>query len=323
MKKHCSICGTSAKHRFVLARSGKEILLWHCKQCCYDFQDHDPGKDLAANLLDGSRLKSAGLDIPTVEIDFENGLAQSRSYIKEYLEECDRNANILEIGCSWGYFLQLSRDFGSYPYGVELNAIRAGYVNERLCIPCDESLQQCELRGLKFRKIFMFYVLEYIYEPLSFVQRLINMLEVGGTLIVITPNLNDAIKDLWQNSQFQKFFYDEHAINYMTVLTVENLVARLSKEYVRIDTRQGYSFLNHLNWFLNQSPRTTGVVGGDNLLSDVLFVLQPLDTSPEWSIQRRDLAFRLGELIQQFDIEYRRTLEDALYGNQIRFQVKR
>lgn len=318
MRVSCSICGGAAQHRQITVRSGKELTLWHCAPCDFSFFAHDPRPGLAANKLDKSRLQAAGLDIPARERDFANGTAQSSRYVAEYLEATDRNANVLEIGCSWGYFLKLVRDAGARAYGVELNTLRAAYVNNDLGIPCDATLEACETRGIRFRKIFLFYVLEYVPDPVAYLRRLSDMLETGGTLIVVTPNLNDALKDLWRNEGFRRFFYDEHAVNYMTPRAVERLFARLRGLSPEIATRQGYSFVNHSNWFLTHAPRTTGVVGGDNFVSDILLQLHPEAAIEEWDSRRRVLAARLAELVRSFDVEYRRTLEREQYGNQIR-----
>jgi 2-polyprenyl-3-methyl-5-hydroxy-6-metoxy-1,4-benzoquinol methylase len=318
MRVSCSICGEPAQNRLVTVRSGKDVALWHCIPCDFDFFAHDPTAGLVANKLDESRLKAAGLDIPTLERDFENGIAQSHAHVAEYLDSADQEANILEIGCSWGYFLKLARDAGSKVYGVELNTARARYVNDMLKIPCDTNLDVCEGRGVRFRKIFLFYVLEYVPQPVSFLQRLTDMLDTDGRLVLVTPNLNDALKDLWRNEGFRRFFYDEHAVNYMTPHTVERMLARVRVRTAEVSTRQGYSFVNHLSWFLTQAPRTTGVVGGDNFVSDITAQLRRDASLTELTAEQRTLAARLADLITGLDAEYRHLLEDYRYGNQIR-----
>jgi SAM-dependent methyltransferase len=310
----CSICDSVATSRPVIVRSGKEMTLWHCTPCDFDFFAHDPTGGLAANKLDETRLKAAGLDIPTVERDFANGIAQSLPDIEEYITAADRGGNVLEIGCSWGYFLKLARDAGTQPHGVELNTVRAAYVNEHLGIPCDTSLEACEARGLRFRKIFLFYVLEYVPDPVAYLQRLVDMLEEGGSLVVVTPNLSDAIKDVWGNAAFRRFFYDEHAVNYLSQTAVERAVAKLRKREASVTARQGYSFVNHASWFLTNAPRTTGVVGGDNFVRTMLEALAAGNTA---------LGAQLAELIREFDARYRRTLEAARFGNQVRFVVRK
>ena len=67
--------------------------------------------------LDDTRLESAGISKPNLEKDFENGYLQSKDYLKEYLENEDKNSNILEIGSSWGYFLKSIGDSEVYLRG--------------------------------------------------------------------------------------------------------------------------------------------------------------------------------------------------------------
>jgi hypothetical protein len=320
---NCSICGAQASARSLKARGGTDLTLWHCAACDFDFQVHDPTDDLAADRLDDSRLKAAGLDIPARERDFANGLAQSAAYIAEYLCAADRGANVLEVGCSWGYLLQLVRDAGAAPFGVELNRVRAQYVNEELRIPCDLSLEACESRGIRFRKIFLLFVLEYVPAPLNYLQRLIDMLDEDGQLVVVTPSLSDPLKDLWRNEAFRRFFYDQHAINYLTPRAVERMAARLRKRCAMTVTRQGYSFVNHISWFLSNSPRTTGVVGGDNFVRDILALLRADTPADGRGEARRALAGQLADLVAGFDRAYRGVLEEHGYGNQIHLVITR
>jgi 2-polyprenyl-3-methyl-5-hydroxy-6-metoxy-1,4-benzoquinol methylase len=319
---NCTICGGPASSRAARVRSGKDMTLWHCTACEFDFFAHDPTQSLAANKLDESRLKAAGLDIPAVERDFENGTAQSRGYIPEYIEAADAGRNVLEIGCSWGYFLKLAADAGTRPYGVELNTVRAAYVNEKLGIPCDTSLEACEQRGLKFRKIFLFYVLEYVPDPVTYAQRLVNMLEPGGALVMVTPNLDDTLKDLWRNEAFGRFFYDEHAVNYMSARSVDRMLERVTGVKSEVATRQGYSFVNHVSWFLTNAPRTTGVVGGDNFVRGILGQLRP-ESGSAAAPRQAQIAKDLAELLERFDAEYRRLIEAGRYGNQIRIVARK
>jgi SAM-dependent methyltransferase len=301
------------------------MTLWHCDPCDFDFFAHDPTEGLIADKLDETRLLAAGLDIPTVERDFANGTRQSLPYLQEYVDESDRDRNVLEIGCSWGYFLKLLRDAGAKPYGVELNAVRTRYVNDELGIPCDGGLEACEKRGLRFKKIFMFYVIEYVPDPVRYLQRLVNLLEEGGKLVIVTPSLTDPLKDLWRNEGFRKFFYDEHAINYFSPLSTRRMLEQVKAPKSVVSTRQGYSFANHVSWYLTGAPRTTGVVGGDNFISDIVGRLRGSDETRESNPARQSAAAakHLAAMIEEFDVAYRGYLESSDLGNQIRLTVCR
>lgn len=324
MNETCAICGDTAHSRPVAVRSGKPMTLWHCSACDFDFFAHDPTPGLVADKLDQTRLMAAGLDIPTVQRDFANGSRQSMPYIEEYMDASDRDRSVLEVGCSWGYFLKLVQDAGAKPYGIELNPVRAGYVSGELGIPCDRNLDECERRGVRFKKIFMFYVLEYVPQPVGYLQRLVDLLEENGKVILITPSLRDPLKDLWKNTGFANFFYDEHAINYFSPLAVNRLIDRLRAGKSSVSTRQGYSFVNHVSWFLTGAPRTTGVVGGDNFVADIVTQLKTSPTTGAEALvnDRRDAAAaHLADMIQAFDVSYRQYLETQQLGNQIRIII--
>jgi hypothetical protein len=308
MTKLCKICNQPSAGRRIIVRSGKEMEIFHCSNCDFDFFEIDPTIGLAQNKLDESRLKAAGLDIPSIEKDFENGTIQSLPYIDQYINKEDEGNNVLEIGGSWGYFLKLLKEKGCNPYGVELNTIRAEYVNKTLSIPCFTSLEECENAGIKFKKIFLFYVLEYINEPVKYLQRLYNLLDNDGVVVIITPNLLDPLKDVWQNEAFGKFFYDENAVNYFKPNSVRNLLKETEIKKYAVKIMQGYSFVNHINWYLTNAPRTTGRVGGDYHIEYISKILNSLETG---------LGKELADLIQKFDTAYTEAIVNHEYGNQI------
>lgn len=314
MTARCPICGGPASHSAISVRSGREMTLFQCPSCKFEFFNVDPTALLAANKLDQSRLQSAGLDIPALEKDFANGIRQSLPYIDEYVDSSDQGRNILEVGCSWGYFLQLLRKNGVRPYGVELNTVRAKYVIEELAIPCFTSLEDCEARKITYKKIFLFYVLEYIPDPVGYLKRLIQLLDGDGQVVLLTPSLTDPLKEIWNNQGFRRFFYDECAINYFSPHALRTLASGLPAREYRITTRQGYSFVNHVSWFLTDRPRTTGMVGGDYYVADIVNTLRAGTTA---------LGTAIADKLEEFDRQYRQLIERDDHGNQIHCVIKR
>ena len=323
MQNGCTICGGPVEARMVRVRSGSELQLHNCINCCFEYFKHDLSSELSENKLDESRLKSAGLDIPTIELDFHNGTEQSKALVQQYLVDADRGSNMLEVGCSVGYFLKLMKDFGCKPYGVEINKSRNDYVNTALDIPCFSDLGLVEEKGVKFRKIFLFYILEYIPDPVAYLTRLLDLLEDGGSLICITPNVGDSLKDIWGNKGFKDFFYDEYAVNYMSTSTFEVILSKLRYKQADVKTWQGYSFASHLSWYFTQKPRTTGIVGGDDFVSDITVELDKAATNKKLPDNQRSAAQKIAGLLQELDRNYRAVLEGEGCGNQIRITITR
>ena len=89
-------------------------------------------------------------------------------------------------------------------YGLELNNIRRKYVNDKLRINCYQELNQ--FKNLKFNKIFLFYSLEYIKDPLNFLLKLKSYLLPKGEIIIYTPNKNDHVNSLFKLKEYENFF---------------------------------------------------------------------------------------------------------------------
>ncbi|HVH52164.1 MAG TPA: class I SAM-dependent methyltransferase [Gaiellaceae bacterium] len=287
----------------VQVRGGRTLDLNRCESCDFEFFAHDPSTGLAADALDAARLTSAGLAVPELADDFANGKAQSVPYLDAYL---GNGGNVLEIGCSWGYLLDLARERGAQTYGIELNRVRCEYVERELGIPCDGSLDDCEARGVRFRTIFMLWVLEYIPQPVDYLRRVVDLLEDGGSLVVVTPNLHDPLLEIWRSEAFRVFFHDEFSVSYFSVRALERLLTQVGAA-ASVRTIEGYSIVSHLSWFLTNAPRTTGVVGGDRLVDEI--------------------AARVGgdvaKLVADVDARYRTLLEEQSLGNQLHAVVTR
>ena len=215
---------------------------------------------------------------------------------------------ILEIGCSLGYFLKSVQDLnlGIKCTGVEINPYRSNYVNKKLGIECFENLNNPKLQKKRFNNIFLFYSIEYIINPKCLIKNLIKLLEPKGTIIIYTPNLYDAIKNIWMNSAYKEFFYEEQSVNYFSINSIQKLLDQLKDRntYYEIKTIQDYSFFNHINWYLNNKPMKTGKVGGDYLTSTIVN-----------KMSKDKIGRELSDLIIKFNENYQNIIEENNFGN--------
>ena len=172
----CKICKLNSEKKMITVRSGEKVNIYLCKKCNFEFF-HIIQKKLFSNKLNISRLKQAGLKIPTLNEDFKNGTFQSKIYMKKYLKKNEKKKNILEIGCSFGYFLNLLKksNFKNI-YGVEINQTCKNFINKKLKIPCYSTIEDIEKKIL-FDKIFLFYSFEYIFKPQEYLKNLNSILK--------------------------------------------------------------------------------------------------------------------------------------------------
>lgn len=258
----CKLCKKISKKKIIKTRSKKKKILFYCIDCDFEFFKFNPDTNLKKNKLDISRLQKAGLKIPTRNQDFLNGLEQSKLHIKKFLN-VKKKFKILEVGCSWGYFLYLTKKKGHESYGLELNKSRISFVEKKLKIACKSNLDYYENNHYKFDRIFLFYSFEYINDPLTFISRLYKILNKNGQIIMLTPNKNDLLKKTLQINSYNNFFYDDNSVNYFSVGSLKKIVSLSKIKRFSVKLEQGYSIVNFFNWFNFNKPFFTGFVGED------------------------------------------------------------
>ena len=205
-KAACKICSHKVKSKQILTRSNTLKKIYSCLKCDFEFFDFNPKKNLEDNKLEISRLKKAGLKIPSLKENFKSSIAQSKSYVNNYLKKSDKKKNILEIGCAHGSFLYEAKKFGCKVTGLEINNLLRSNLNKRLGIKCLKTISQLQKEKIKFKKIFLFYSIEYF---LNFKEDLISlqrMLEPMGEIVIITPNKNDIFNSIYFNKAYENFF---------------------------------------------------------------------------------------------------------------------
>tara|TARA_B100001059_G_C17839663_1_gene591214 strand:+ start:11051 stop:11914 length:864 start_codon:yes stop_codon:yes gene_type:complete len=268
-----------------------------------------------------SRLGKAGLKIPSLKEDFINGKLHYKDIIERHklLSNKDRNKNILEIGCSWGFFLEESKKFKINPFGIEVIPARNSYVNNKLKIPCYYDLEVAIKKNIKFDKVFIFYTLEHISSPIDFLKKIFQVLEKKGSIFIITPNHNDFLKDYWNNQAFKDFFYEKTSIAYYSVKSIIKLINVFKKKYkykfkYSVYTEQHYSVGNHFKWHFTNSPSTTGIIGEDKFMQEIFNNIEKNDDK---------LSSQVKKLFKEFDSSYKKILSNSNYGNQIIFKINK
>ena len=313
----CKICKLKSNKRVIATRSKKKVNLFHCKNCDFEFFQHDPSKKLTLNKLNLTRLKKAGLKVPSRNEDFVNGLNQSKIYIDKYIKENEKKKYILEIGCSFGYFLfALKRKGFKNIFGLEINETCKNFVNNNLKIKCYSKLENLKNK-IFFDKIFLFYSFEYIPNPKEYLKNLLSILKKNGKIYIITPNKEDILKDLIPASKFKDFFYDINSVNYFSTLSLKNLAKKLKIRKFSVSTNQGYSLANLFQWFLHQKPVQSKYVGGDihieNLIKDI----------KNKKSKQNILKEKIISLIMNSNDKYKKILSEHDFGNQIIFCIKK
>ncbi len=170
---------------------------------------------------------------------------------------------VLEIGCSVGYFLVAIADEVKSVCGTEWDKKAQEYI--RHCIS-DDRIAVSDDPGdyeKQFDKIFMFHVLEHIGDPLEFLKEVKRLLKPGGHLYIEVPNVDDILVKTYQCDAFKDFYYKKAHLYNFNEKGLSYLFHKAGFQYT-IDFIERYDLSNHLYWLGKHAP------GGKGFYAEVL-----------------------------------------------------
>lgn len=156
-------------------------------------------------------------------------LPNSSYYVPENIKD---NANILEIGCSHGRFLNYLKELNSKTdlLGIELNEKAASIARKRGFDIINQPFEDINFNK-KFNYVFMWMVLEHISYPQQVLKKLSLITENGAEIIFSVPNINSFEFDIFKKYaqhleiprhvnhftlQFLKKIFNDHGFKYIS-----------------------------------------------------------------------------------------------------------
>jgi 2-polyprenyl-3-methyl-5-hydroxy-6-metoxy-1,4-benzoquinol methylase len=128
------------------------------------------------------------------EVDREGYRRNLRRYSPrdlKLLERLNGKGRMLEVGCSWGYFLVAARSCGWHVQGLELSDSASQWAKDKLGldVTCGtiEDTPLAESTG--FDVVVAWHVIEHVQDPVCFLKIVRERLRPGGLLALRTPNI--------------------------------------------------------------------------------------------------------------------------------------
>lgn len=179
------------------------------------------------------------------------------SNIQKYVKE----GNFLDIGSSFGGFLERAKNFGYNVFGVEISKYASEYANKELGIPTfNGNLFEAKFPDHFFSVITMIEVIEHIENPKLFFYELTRILKPGGLLLLQTANFEG-----WQaiNEGSNYHYYMPGHVYYYSNSNLKNILTQFGFSrffsYFGVDfsllaklkkSRAGFTrILDYLKWF--------------------------------------------------------------------------
>lgn len=186
---------------------------------------------------------------------FESRLPDARLYYEWTKDDLGSSHACLELGCASGYFLDTIRDHVAGIAGIETHLLLQEYCRN-IGIRTYNALDECA--DGQFDRVFMFFLLEHIGEPISYLRSVMRVLKKGGKLFIVVPNVDDALMSLYDIPGFAGFYFTPAHQYYYSKETLAKTFRKAGISSFVIHPKQRYDLSNHMHWMMNGKPGGAG-----------------------------------------------------------------
>ena len=230
----CSICGATEASRVYELPNGA---LLRCVDCRTMRRENLVVEDAASELYDDD----AYLEAPYFEALKIGASRRQEPYlvydrVLKRLADQGISGRLLDVGCSYGAFLELAAERGWRPSGIELSDKACAYARRERGLDVHHgTLEAACLPDEAFDAVTLWDVIEHLERPLETVREIYRILAPGGVLVLFTINqrsLINGVGDLVYRCTFGQWtrpltlLYDIHHNFFFDAETIEAMLRR-------------------------------------------------------------------------------------------------
>jgi len=232
----CNLCSSDNTKRLYIKNS---FIIVRCKKCGLVYVNPQPCLEELRELY-----KEANDDLnPAEEQDI---FMQRFGKIIKTIERFQGKGRVLDIGCSYGYFLKIAQKYGWDGQGVEINDSASRYCREKLGLNVfSGDISDAHYTNQSFDVITMFHILEHILDPRNYLKEINRILKPGGLIAVEVPNVG-SLKAKLTRGNWGSFKPPRH-LYYFSPKTLTLLLEKTGFKRVRMDTLGGTYILTTMD----------------------------------------------------------------------------
>lgn len=239
--------------------------MYRCEKCETHFLYPKPIEEHLKEYYDGKFREevhsNSYYEYDTLQTVFTRFSPEAKQRVKRVEKELKPTDEVLEIGCSVGYFLSAIADKVSTVYGTEWDKKAQSYIRD--CIEKDNVFVGNDPEDFEkqFDKVFMFHVLEHISEPVDFLKGLKGLLKTDGILYIEVPNVDDVLVKTYKCDAFKDFYYKKAHLYNFNEKGMAYIFSQAGFNF-EIEYIERYDLSNHLYWLGKQMPGGKGFYSG-------------------------------------------------------------
>jgi SAM-dependent methyltransferase len=191
----CALCGSDERRALHdVDRFREPVRIVRCAACGHVYRSPRPAGDDADGYYDEDYYRGPGDEGAFRYVDEREHEPAVRLKARSRLARMKRvlgsPGRLLEIGCSFGVFLDEARDRGWTPRGVDVSAYASRYARESLGLEVHHGhVEDMEEPSGSFDAAYLSETVEHLADPLGTLRRAAELLREGGLVVVGTGNV--------------------------------------------------------------------------------------------------------------------------------------
>ncbi|MFH1581651.1 MAG: class I SAM-dependent methyltransferase [Pseudomonadota bacterium] len=236
LKNKCLVCQSNNSMLLYSNIKGGKYNLSYCDSCGLAQLDPLPSQVELENYYSGIYYPNE-LDDDFVKLKASK---DSRKFLKliKKIEKHKNPSTLLEVGCSYGFFLDIARDRGWDVYGAEYAKSPAEYAKSNLGL---NVIRGGVEEAFEFKKqydvIVLSHVLEHFTNPREAITTLRPLLKEDGIFIIRTPNFQSLTRFIQDRSWFW-LLAPEH-IYYFSLKNIISMLKAQKFDVIKAKTEEG------------------------------------------------------------------------------------
>jgi SAM-dependent methyltransferase len=195
------------------------------------------------------------IDIETWGLKSQFDTKRYLRYVSEASSNC-KNKDLLDIGSGYGFFVDAAVQAGYDATGIDVSEARITFAKKNLngsFIKGDITDEFVASHHKKYSIITLFSILEHVFDPTIFLERVLKLLTPQGYLIIEVPNLNDEL--LLHVKEYRSFFWQKAHLSYFDPGRLELTFLKAGIKTFTICGSQRYGLGNLLFWIKEKKPQ--------------------------------------------------------------------
>jgi len=177
-----------------------------------------------------------------------------------------RRAQVVDVGCGAGSFLDLISGTAARTIAIEPNAAYHASLRERGHRVFD-SVKAMKESKVELADLAVSYsVLEHVKNPREFLSDIHHLVHPEGRVIISTPNADDYLLEIC--AEYRKFFYRKVHLWYFTADALRKLAKLAGYSTCDVAFKHRFDISNAILWLRDKRPTGFGKVANDPHLND-------------------------------------------------------